>query len=302
MTPISTPKSTTSDRRRVLLGIACGVGAAASWAGGFVAARHGIGIGLTPFDIALHRYVWAGIVFLPQVLHAGVRKLGGIGWWRGMALAVTGGPGLAVVSAAGFLAVPLGHGAVIQPSVAVVAGLILAALVVNDRPPPIRIYGAIIIVAGVAVIGGEGVATIGATGLIGDMAFASAGLMFSVFATLLRLWRIEPMRGTAVVSALTLLYLPVHAAVFGFGHIIAAGWLENLLQAIAQGVFSGPLAIYLFARSVVFLGPSRAAVFPALVPGLTLLIGYLALGEVPTAVQLVGFAIVLIGFRLAQKS
>jgi drug/metabolite transporter (DMT)-like permease len=37
------------------------------------------------------------------------------------------------------------------------------------------------------------------------------------------------------------------------------------------------------------------------VPGFTLLIGLLALGEVPSPAQLLGFAIVLIGFRLAQK-
>ena len=46
----------------------------------------------------------------------------------------------------------------------------------------------------------------------------------------------------------------------------------------------------------------RAAVFPSLVPGFTLLIGFLTLGEVPSLAQLAGFAIVLAGFRLTQKS
>ncbi len=61
-------------------------------------------------------------------------------------------------------------------------------------------------------------------------------------------------------------------------------------------------ATFLFARAVVLLGAGRAVLFTALVPGITLLIGYLALGEVPSLWQLVGFAIVLIGFRLTQKS
>jgi drug/metabolite transporter (DMT)-like permease len=126
--------------------------------------------------------------------------------------------------------------------------------------------------------------------------------MFAFFAMLLRLWRIYPMRATAVVSVLTLGYIPVHAAVFGFGTMIKAGFAENLLQAVAQGVFSGPTAIYLFARSVELLGASRAAVFPSLVPGFTLLVGYLAIGEVPTLAQVVGFAIVLLGFRFTQKA
>jgi len=290
------------DRKSVIVGISCGVGAAVFWAGGFVAARHGIAIGFSPFDIALHRYLWAGIAFLPSVLRGGVRDLDGVGWGRSFALAILGGPGLAVVSAAGFLAVPLGHGGVIQPSFAALAGLLLAALVLNDRPPAIRIYGAVAIVAGVAVIGREALTTIGAAGLLGDFSFALAGLMFAAFATLLRLWRIAPMRATAVVSVLTLFYVPLHAVAFGFDRMIAAGWFENAVQAVMQGVFSGPLAIYLFARSVMLLGASRAAVFAALVPGLTLLIGFLALGEVPSIAQLAGFAMVLIGFRLTQKA
>ena len=77
--------------------------------------------------------------------------------------------------------------------------------------------------------------------------------------------------------------------------------MANLLQAVAQGIFAGAGAIYLFTRSVVLLGASRAAVFPSLVPGFTLLIGFLAIGEVPTITQLLGFAIVLIGFRLTQR-
>ena len=290
------------ESRGVLAGIACGVGAAVFWACGFVASRHAIAIGLTPFDLAFHRYVWAGLFFLPSVLRRGAGDLNGIGWVRGFALALLGGPGQAVVSAAGFLLVPLAHGGVIQPSCAVLGGLALAVLVLGERLPTARMWGALVIVAGVGVIGSEAFATIGTHGLVGDFTFAAAGLMFATFATLLRLWRISPMRATAVISALTLLYVPIHAAAFGFDRMIAAGWLENILQAIAQGIFSGPMAIYLFARSVMLLGASRAAVFPSLVPGLTVIVGYLALGEAPSVLQLIGLAIVLAGFRLTQKA
>jgi drug/metabolite transporter (DMT)-like permease len=69
-----------------------------------------------------------------------------------------------------------------------------------------------------------------------------------------------------------------------------------------QGIFAGAGAIYLFTRSVVLLGAGRAAVFPSLVPGFTLLIGFLVLDEVPSLAQLVGLAIVLIGFRLVVKA
>jgi drug/metabolite transporter (DMT)-like permease len=89
---------------------------------------------------------------------------------------------------------------------------------------------------------------------------------------------------------------------FGFDHMIELGLVENLIKMAMQGIFAGAGAIYLFTRSVVLLGAGRAAVFPSLVPGFTLLIGFLVLGEVPSLAQLVGLAIVLIGFRLVVKA
>jgi drug/metabolite transporter (DMT)-like permease len=283
------------------VGIACGAGAALSWAMGFVAARHGIAIGLSPADLALHRYVWAGIAFLPTVWRHGIADLNGVGWLRGAALTIFGGPVLAVISYAGFLLVPLGHGGLIQPSCAALGGLALASIVLKERLPPQRTFGALVIVIGLALIAFEALTTIGTHGLVGDLAFVMAGLFFAIFGMLLRLWRIDPTRGAAVVSVLSLADIPIHWFVSGFDRMIAAGLAENLLQALIQGVFAGPLAIYLFARSVVLLGAARAAVFPSLVPPFTLLLGFVVLREVPSVVQLAGLAIVIIGFRLTQR-
>jgi drug/metabolite transporter (DMT)-like permease len=282
-------------------GIACGAGAALFWAAGFVAARHGIAIGFSPADIAIHRFVWAGLVFLPLVARHGLRDLAGVGWAKGVTLTVFGGPPLALLSYAGFLFVPLAHGGVIQPSCAALGGLALASLVLKEKLPIGRALGAAVIVAGLAVIGADALATIGTHGLIGDLAFASAGLMFALFATLLRRWRIAPMRAVAVTSVVSLIGLPIHWLVFGFERMIGLGLVENLVQFVAQGIFAGAGATYLFTRSVVLLGAGRAAVFPSLVPGFTLLIGFVVLGEVPSLAQLAGFAIVLIGFRLTQR-
>ena len=63
-----------------------------------------------------------------------------------------------------------------------------------------------------------------------------------------------------------------------------------------------PAPFICFTRAVVLLGASRAVLFPSLVPPFTLLVGYLALGEVPSMSQLAGLAIVLVGFRLTQKA
>src|SRR5436309_15586327 len=84
-------------------GIACGTGAALFWAAGFVAARHGIAFGFSPAEMVFHRFVWAGLVFLPFVARQGFGDLGGVGWWKGAALTLLSGPPLSFLTYAGFL-------------------------------------------------------------------------------------------------------------------------------------------------------------------------------------------------------
>ena len=285
-----------------VIGVACGVGAALFWAAGFVAARHGIAIGLSSTDLALHRYLWSGIAILPFVLANGASDIRAIGWFPALALTLLGGPLLAMISYAGFLLVPLGHGAVIQPSCAALGGLLLATIVLKEKLPLPRAAGALIIIAGLMVIAGEALATIGTHGLLGDFAFATAGLMFATFGMLLKLWRVTAIRSVGIVSTIALVYVPIHGLLFGFARMANAGLLENLLQALVQGVFAGPGSTFLFTQSVVMLGAGRAAVFPSLVPGITMLIGFLLLGEIPSVLQIIGFAIVLVGFRFTQRA
>ena len=149
---------------------------------------------------------------------------------------------------------PLGHGGVIQPSCAALFGLLLATVVLLERLPLRRAIGAAVIVAGLCVIGAEAIATIGAHGLLGDGLFALAGLMFASFGTLLRRWRVPPLRATVAVSVVSMVVLPIYWIVFGFDRLIAFGLWENLLQAVLQGLLAGPAAIYLFTRAIVLLG------------------------------------------------
>jgi drug/metabolite transporter (DMT)-like permease len=281
------------------LGVACGTGAALCWALGFVAARHGIDAGLSPLVLALHRYVWPGLVLLPFVAGSGWRNLGGVGWGHGFALAVFGGLPLALLSYLGYLFVPLGHGGIIQPSCAALGGMILARFVLKEPLPARRVVGALVIVVGLAVIGAEAFRTIGAHGVGGDFLFVAAGCFFAVFGMLVRRWRIAAMQAVATTSILSLVGLPM--LLFTFDNMVAAGFWENLFQAVVQGTLTGPAATYLFTRAVVLLGVSRAALFPSLVSPFVLFIGFVTLGIVPSVSQLVGLVIVVAGFQLTQR-
>jgi drug/metabolite transporter (DMT)-like permease len=289
------------DAKPALLGVACGLGAALCWALGFVATRHGLRVGFTPVDLLMHRFLWSGLAFLPLVLRAGLGNLCGVGWGRGMILMVLGGPVMSIISYTGFLFVPLGHGSVIQPSSATLGGLFFAAALLKERISLSRFFGAVVIVGGLGVIGSESIGHIGPDGVKGDLIFVLTGFMFAGFGTLLRYWCVSALSAAAVINVLSLSLFPVYAATGGLERVAAIGLGENALQAVAQGILAGPAAMYLFVFSIQRLGVARAAVIPAIVPALTLLVGWLVLGEQPTALQAAGLVTVLSGFYLAQR-
>lgn len=285
------------------IGALYGVAAAICWGAGFVAAKYGLAKGLAPTDLAFHRFVWSGVLLMPLVVKEGLGNLGGVGWPVGLVILLLAGPLQAITSYTGFTFAPLGHGAVIHPASAALGGTILAFAVLGERLTRTRILGVAVIVLGLVVFAGEAVTKLGGDAPLGDALFMGAGLMWAVFTVCLRQWRIGGIVAARIVGALSLLiYAPLYAYFVGFDRMIAAGLSENLIQIAVQGVFAGLLAIYLFGRSVTALGAGRASIFPTLVPAFAILIGFIALGDVPSIPQLIGLAIVGVGFRLALKS
>ena len=217
----------------ILIGVLCGTGAALGWAAGFVAAKHGVAIGFSPADLALHRFLWSGLLLMPLVLRDGITDLGGIGWGRGLVMSVLSGPPQAMIAYTGFMLVPLGHGTTIQPACAALSGLILATLVLGERPTGQRIIGGATIIAGLLVFGAESITTIGSHGVGGDLLFATAGLFWATFGILLRYWRVSGTRAVAAVGALSVVVLaPLHALFVGYDGILRMSLAENMLQVV----------------------------------------------------------------------
>ena len=286
----------------IMIGILCGTGAAFGWAAGFVAAKYGVGTGFTPADLAFHRFFWSGLLLMPIAFRDGLINLGGIGWGRGLVMSALSGPPQAVIAYTGFILVPLGHGTTIQPACAALFGLILATAMLGEKATLPRILGGATIVAGLMVFGAESLATIGRQGVGGDLLFVTAGFFWALFGTLLRYYHMSGTRAVAMVGVLSVVvYAPLYAIFIGFGDILHMSLAENLVQVVVQGILAGVLPIYLFARAVILIGAGRAATFPALVPGFSLIIGYLALGVVPSIAQLLGLVIVVIGFRYVVR-
>ena len=286
----------------MIVGILSGLGAALAWAAGFAAGKHGITIGFSPADLALHRYFWTGLLLIPFIIRNGIADLGGVGWLRGFILAALSGPTQALVAYTGFILVPFGHGTTIQPATAALAGILLAPLLLKERLSASRLFGVLAITAGLAVFGIESITTIGKHGIGGDLLFAAAGALWALFGIALRQWRVSGIRVAAAVGLMSvLIYAPVYFLFIGTANMLRFGWEENLLQIVVQGLVAGVLPIFLFARAVAILGAGRAATFPALVPGFSLILGLLTLGIVPSLAQVIGLAIVLVGFRFTVR-
>jgi len=296
------PPSSRSIAPGLTVGVLCGAGAALFWAAGFVAIPRGLAAGLSPADIAFHRFVWTGLVLLPLVLRDGLGDLGGVGWGRGLVVFLLAGPFQAVISYSGFIFAPLAHGGVIHPGSAAMFGFILAVLVLKEPLTLRHLAGTLVIVGGLAIFAGESIISIGGNALGGDLLFATAGLMWALFGMLVKLWGLDSARATRVSCFFALIvFAPLHAWLYGFDTMRSASLTENLIQVGVQGILSGALAMYLYSRAVVILGAGKAAIFPSLVPGLTLLIAFVTLGVIPTLPQFAGLAVVMLGFWLALR-
>jgi drug/metabolite transporter (DMT)-like permease len=281
-------------------GIALGVAAALIWGSYLAMARAGVSAGLGATDIAAIRYGVAGLVMLPWLLGHRPAQLAGVGWRRGLVLALLAGPLFVLIGAGGFQFAPLAHGAVLQPAALTMGAMIAASMMFGDRLTMARVLGIATILVGLVIIAGPGLLSGGASTPIGDAMFVTAGLMWAAFSTLSKRWAVSPMAATAVVSVLSALaYVPSYLAAGGLDRLLALPASTLMAQILVQGVLSGVVAVIAFSRAVQVLGPGRAAVFPALVPAAAIILGIPIVGEWPTPLQLAGLATVTAGLLIA---
>ena len=116
------------------------------------------------------------------------------------------------------------------------------------------------IVVGLCVIGAEAIATIGAHGLLGDALFALAGLMFASFGTLLRRWRVPPMRATVAVSVLSMAVLPFALLAGGLTMTSATDVVIFAIACMALNLLVGQTGLVSFGHGAWFgIGAYAAA-------------------------------------------
>ncbi len=287
-----------SQSRDISLGLAFGLAAAFAWGAQAVVARSGTVAGYTPLDLAALRYIAAGLVLAPFAWRARAALLA-IGLPRLMVVAIAGGAGNALLFSWGLVHAPASHGGTIAPITAAIMGAVLGIPLLREWPTRGRVVAIGVIVAGVALIGWDGIGGEHPGAWRGDLILLCAGTTWAAFTLLLRRWQVPALAGNAAVCCLSALMLvPVWLAL-GMGSVPDQPIGMTLLQMVAQGLVASALATTLYARAGELLGATRTACLTALVPVTAVMLSVLVLAEPLGLAKLSGVTLAVGGMLAA---
>jgi drug/metabolite transporter (DMT)-like permease len=272
-------------------------------AGTFLAAKRALAE-LSPFELALGRFVLAGAVFAAVVVHQRVRvsrrdlfALGVLGF-----VAVPLNQGLFL---AGLARSTPGHAALLYALTPIFVFLI-ARLRLGERATWAKVFGIALAFAGTLVVllgrgllGGEGAGR----ALVGDLLLLGAVIAWAVYAVGGKIYaeRYGALPATAVALTIgTLVYLPIGVALTELDHFRAlsqTGWASLGYLVVLTSVVAYVIYSWALSRE----DASKVAIWSNLQPVLTALLAWGIYGEQLTAPFVAGGAMVLAGVVLTQR-
>lgn len=181
--------------------------------------------------------------------------------------------------------------------------ILLSSVLGHERPSLLVWVGIMGTLAGMVlvVLGGAGV-ELGGSSLEGDLLMAAAALGWAGYTVGSRdmIQKYGPLRTTTwTLSVGTVGLLALGApdlAALQFGSVSPVAWFG----VVYAGVFALSIAYLLWYRAVQRIGSSRTAAYSNLVPVVALLVAWGWLGEVPSAIQWVGAAVILGGISVTR--
>ncbi|SFI12674.1 Permease of the drug/metabolite transporter (DMT) superfamily [Bosea sp. OK403] len=265
----------------------------------FVVSRQAILNGLSPHDLLALRFGTAGLILLPTFLSGGLSTCGGVGWGRGATLAIMSGLPMSYLLLTGLTYAPAAHGATIGPGlvtvIGIVGGVILFATVLTRQ----LVLGIGAVLFGLACLAIAGSTHTNPTILLGDLCFLGVGLIWGCYPLLIQLWRVDALKATAIVSVLSMAYLPFYALFYFRGFDVAPWWVI-VLHAINQGLLNVILGLWIWSWAARVLGPAVVGRFPPMIPVIGTLLGIPVLGEIPSGLQIVGIGLIIGGLLIAS--
>lgn len=181
--------------------------------------------------------------------------------------------------------------------------ILLSSILGHERPSLLVWLGIVGTLAGMilVVLGGAGV-ELGGSSLEGDLLMAAAAVGWAGYTVGSRdmIRKYGPLRTTTwtlSVGTVGLLLLGASdLAALEFGAVSAVAWIG----VVYAGVFALAVAYLLWYRGVQRIGSSRTAAYSNLVPVVALLVAWAWLGEVPSVLQWMGAAVILVGISVTR--
>ncbi len=266
-----------------------------------VFARWGISRGMDSSDMTFLRFGVAGVVTLPVLALALWRDARALfsRWRSWLAVAFLAGPLFGLLMFTALQWAPATHAAVFPFTAMSVMGTLMSAVFLGDRLTLRKVVGIAVVVSGLVVLSGLEIRSLTGRALWGDALFIAAGTLWAGFGIVMRKQRLDPLLATAVISFAALMtYVPVYLATVGIQRLLAVAPTVLWTEAVVQGLIAGAGTLYTYSKMVALLGPARAAVFPALAPGIAAFLAWPVLGHVPTGIEAAGLLIAVTGLLI----
>jgi drug/metabolite transporter (DMT)-like permease len=272
------------------------------WAGNFIVVKGAIGV-LPPVGFTFLRYLVAAITLLILLRwREGAIRLPRGDTLKIFGLGVVGFGCYQILWPVALQSIPAGDSALLIAATPVMTAL-LAMAVGADTPNMVKLIGAFVSFAGVALVIAAGQGLSLGVSLTGDVLTLIAAACWSVYtvfgASILR--RHSPLVTTTwAILAGTLFIAPL-----GIAQLVTSDVSGFGLPVVFAILYSGTLAAG-FANVVVFhgvklLGPTRVNALQFLVPVLAVGMAAVFLDEPIRAIQIVGGAIILAGVALLRR-
>lgn len=184
--------------------------------------------------------------------------------------------------------------------------LILSVVRGHEEADLLLWAGVAVTVAGMAlvVVGRGDVVALGGGTLRGDLLMVAAAILWAVYTVGGR--RPVARYGSLRITAWTLWAGTPFIVLLGIPQLAATDWAAvpavTWLGVAYSGVFAVAVAYLIWYRAVREIGTARTAVSSNGVPVVALLTAWLWLGEVPTALQGIGAAVILAGLAATRKA
>lgn len=266
------------------------------WSGFNIVSRLGGKSELTPFDMAALRFGVAGLVMSPLFIRV-MRDIDHSRFVQYLAVACFGSLGYALLAYTGFAFAPAAHAGVLVNGGIPFATALIAWLFLGHKPQGRAVLALSIALAGIVMIGLQSFTHIeaGSHQWVGDLCFLAAALSWAVAGLLMRRWQLKPIDTTAMMVGLSaVIYLPVYA-LFLPTHLFDVSFDAILLQGVYQGIIAATMAGIFYNHANHTIGPHKASLMLALVPGITAVAAVPLLGESLTTLAICGVTLVTFG-------